>query len=199
MTSPTRARFEDASRGDQDAVEGLLQELLPGLRGYLRRHGGGAVGAVESSSDLAQSVCREVLEHLGDARLEWRGEAQFRAWLYNAAMLKLRQRRRFWRADRRDRAREVRPAETGSSGGLEALLRTESTPSGKVLAGEEAERLRRALDELPERYRRIIELSQLEGLGHAEVSGRLGISEANSRMLLSRALARLTTLALRRT
>ena len=59
---------------------------------------------------------------------------------------------------------------------------------------EEVERLRAALSKLPENYRQVIHLAHVDGLSHREIAERLGISEANSRVLLSRALARLATL-----
>ena len=60
---------------------------------------------------------------------------------------------------------------------------------------EESERTRQLLAELPEHYRRVIELARVEGLPHREIAERMRISEPASRMLLTRALARLTALA----
>ena len=190
----------DASQGGASAVEALLALHLPGLEGYVRRHAGGLPRDKESAADVVQSVCREVLERLRDERLEYRGEAEFRGWLYEAALLKIKSRRRYWAAERRDPKRERRGARgsaSGSGGGAaldELLPHQATTPSADAASAEEAERVRRRLDELPERYRRVIELAHLEDLSHREIAERLEITEGASRMLLSRALARLSSL-----
>jgi RNA polymerase sigma-70 factor (ECF subfamily) len=59
---------------------------------------------------------------------------------------------------------------------------------------EEAERFRRAFEELDGPEREVVALFHVEGLTHAEVAKRLGISETNSRERMARALARLARL-----
>jgi RNA polymerase sigma factor (sigma-70 family) len=201
MGKDTQVLVEDASRGDVVAVEGLLERFLPDLRRYLDRNAGALVTAKESSSDLAQSVCREVLERLGTERFVYRGEAEFKQWLYNAALYKIRARQRFYLAAMRDAGREVLLPEGGSEThassepGIPAGS-TLGTPSQAAALNEEVERLRVALSKLPQNYREVIHLAHVEGLSHKEIAERLGISEANSRVLLSRALARLATLGI---
>lgn len=56
------------------------------------------------------------------------------------------------------------------------------------------ERLNGAMRRLPERLRRIIELTQWSGLSHAEAAAELGCSERAARALLYRAKARLAAL-----
>ena len=55
------------------------------------------------------------------------------------------------------------------------------------------ERFEQAFAALPENYRRVVEMHHVEGLSHADIAERLGIQEPHSRVLLSRALARLAT------
>lgn len=194
---------DSASRGDAGAVDELLTRLLPDLRRYLAHNAGALVDAKESSSDLAQSVCREVLERWAGERLEYRGEAEFRQWVFNAALFKLRARRRFYLAAKRDAGRErgagdVGPGSASGSGSDTGLLGVDAaTPSELAEFNEDVERLRAALAKLPENYSRVIHLAHVDGLSHKDIATRLGISEANSRMLLSRALARLATLGVR--
>jgi hypothetical protein len=52
-------------------------------------------------------VCREVLSDLAAQRLEFRGEGEFRKWLFQAADLKLKEKRRYWGAKKRAAARVV--------------------------------------------------------------------------------------------
>jgi DNA-directed RNA polymerase specialized sigma24 family protein len=78
---------------NQEAVEQLLVQHLPGLRAWLRLRMGPGLRARETPDDLVQSVAREVL--LGLDGFEWRGEAAFRHWLYLKAQRKLVDKARF--------------------------------------------------------------------------------------------------------
>lgn len=182
---------ERIASGDPAAVERLLGEHLPAIEGFVRRHAGGLLREREAPSDLAQSVCREVLERLRDGRLRFEGEAQLGAWLRRAAVLKMMTRDRFWRAERREAGRVDAPA----SGQSEARFVDPLTPSREAAVHEELDRLAAALARLPATWREVVVLHHVEGLSHREIAARLGKSETHSRVLLSRALARLATLA----
>jgi RNA polymerase sigma factor (sigma-70 family) len=197
MADPLSQTVASATNGDPAAIEALLVEFLPGLRAWLGRHAGALVAQRETPDDLAQSVCREVLERLGGQRLAFHGEAQFRHWLYQAALHKLQNRRRHHRADRRDVAREVAVDATRSASAaqLVAFVARGTTPSQQIGRREDLLVLERALQSLTEPQRQIICWARLEGLSHAEVAQRLGVTESHSRVLLARAMARLARLA----
>lgn len=178
-----------AAAGDQPSLDALLTRFLPGLRAFLAREAGALVRARESVSDLAQSVCREVLERLRDERFEYRGEAQFVRWLQQAAVHKLQNRHRFYRADKRDAGRELTP--DGSNAGLAGIAATGGTPSAGAARQEQDAELVAALAKLTERDRQVIQLCHFDGRSHEEVAGILGVTESHSRVLLARALARL--------
>jgi DNA-directed RNA polymerase specialized sigma24 family protein len=89
---------------NQEAVEQLLVQHLPGLRAWLRLRMGPGLRARETPDDLVQSVAREVL--LGLDGFEWRGEAAFRHWLYLKAQRKLVDKARFVSAEQRTPAKE---------------------------------------------------------------------------------------------
>ncbi|TAH34900.1 MAG: sigma-70 family RNA polymerase sigma factor [Planctomycetota bacterium] len=172
-----------AAAGDAAAMHELLLRHLPGLERFLARNAGDLIAAKESRSDLAQSVCREVLERLATDRLQFRSEPEFRHWLYEAALFKLRNRHRYYRARKRDAAAE-------RSGAASAPADT-TGPGSKVRRREQQERLAAALQLLPEPEREIVRLAHLEGLAHAAIAERLGITESHSRTRLARALAKL--------
>jgi len=64
MGDELESLVHSASRGDGIAIDELLHRYLPGLRAFVRLRASPAVRAKESASDIAQSVCREVLEDL---------------------------------------------------------------------------------------------------------------------------------------
>ena len=182
----------DQTEPDPD-VDDLLIEHLPGLRAYVRLRSGPQIRARDTSSDLVQSVCAEVLAER--SRFEFRGGAAFRRWLYQATEHKLVERARFWRAEKRDAGREVAAGDGADSSdvildGYANLF----TPSRDACAREEVDRLERAFDALPQSYRDVITMSRFLGYSHTEIAQQSGRNEGAVRTQLSRALARLSEL-----
>ncbi len=184
-----------ASHGDEAAIELLLSEHRPAIERFMLRNAGALLRERESASDLAQSVCREVLARLRDGRIRFQGEAEFKQWLYRAAVLKMMSRQRYWQAERRDagEARERDLAPPDPSGGGEVFV-DHATPSQDAALLEEVDRFAQALARLPQDYGEVIALYHLEGLSHEQIAVRKGITNAHSRVLLARALSRLSKL-----
>ena len=185
---PRSAAVAPAGAGAPAPVDGrglplqeLLERHLPDLRSYLRRRARGLLAARESASDLAQSVCREVIEHVERFEHGEDGaEQSFRAWLYRTAERKLVSRYRYYTAIKRDGG----PAAEGAS-----LGPLPHTPSQQVAAREELAAAEAALARLEAPYREAILLSRIEGLSHAEIARRMGRSEGAVRNLVYRGLA----------
>ncbi len=163
-----------------------LQAQLPALRAYVRLRASPDLRAHESCSDVVQSVCVEMLGEA--ARLELRGPAALRRWLFRAAERKLVDRVRYWRAQKRAAARVVDAADV-----LEGYA-TLCTPSQAAAATEEVARIERAFDALPPDYRDVIAATRLLGLSHADLAAESGRTPGAVRTQLCRALARLSEL-----
>ena len=100
-----QALAEAAAGGDSGALEELLARYLDSLRAFVRLRAGPLVRMRESSSDLVQSTCREVLEHAD--RFRFASEGAFKSWLFTTALRKIQNRRDFYRAQKRDVLREA--------------------------------------------------------------------------------------------
>src|SRR5262245_17815674 len=155
--SDSGALVDRASRGDSIAVDELIERHLPGLRAYVRLRFGGMLRAKESASDVVQSACREVLGNLD--RFRFGGEAGFKAWLYETAARKIADRAEYWKAERRDPAREAQPvaeprpgaSSTGAADArLEEVVRSIASPSQAAMGNETLERVERAFAQLSE-------------------------------------------------
>ncbi len=196
MSDETRELVSHASKGERPAIDELLARFLPGLRAFIRMRAGPLIRRRESESDLAQSVCREVLEHVD--RFQYGDEAGFKRWLYTTALRKILHRHDYWAADKRAIGREEpRPASAPSQAGDDPLYnayRTFSTPSQHVIQREQIERVEKAFDQLRDEQREIISLAHVVGLSRAEIAEQLGKSEGAVRTMLSRALAELADL-----
>ena len=191
MTDDNQRLVDAAANGDRAAAAALLQAYLPGLRAYIRLKMGDRIRQRESCSDLVQSVCREVLEHLD--QFQHSGEAAFKRWLFTMAARKIGHRHEYWNAERRDPARELPLAANSSRGGDDALLlqayRQLGTPSREVIAREAVAHMERAFDRLPEHYRQVILMARILGMSRAEMAAELERSEPAVGNLLFRALA----------
>lgn len=181
-----RELIERATDGDAAAREDLLAESIPTLVDFLRARMGPLLRSQETSVDLAQSVCREVLQDL--PTFEYRGDGAFVRWLQTRAEYKLLKRCRFYKQERRDVTRQGPSIDHLPDVGQPA---DPLTPSHDARALEELDRLRDALDRLPPDYREVIVLSRIVGLTPEQVAARMGRSRTAIWTLLSRALARL--------
>src|SRR5262249_47217615 len=100
--------------------------------------------------------------------------------------------RQYRQTAKRDLGREV-PLEppTSSSGVGTPVAADTPTPSRQVMAAEEADRIRQAIDQLPEDYRRVIVARYLDGRSFDEIAKQMERSENAVRKLWFRALERL--------
>jgi RNA polymerase sigma factor (sigma-70 family) len=184
--------YERAATGDGASLDALLARYLPQLHAYVRVRLSGDLRARESSMDVVQSVCRDVLGERG--RFDFRGEERFRAWLFTAALNKIRDKYRFHRGAGRDVRREQEPpAELDA-----AIARDLLTPSQDAIAGETARQVREALAELGEDHREVITLARIVGLPHRVIAEVMDRSEEATRQLLGRALVQFTLVLKRR-
>jgi RNA polymerase sigma-70 factor, ECF subfamily len=192
MSKETEKLALAAANGDQQAVEVLLERHLPGLRAFVRLRAGEELRQKESSSDLVQSVCREVLQHID--RFQYPSEAAFRQWLYTTAMRKIMNRAEYWRTEKRGGGRNEAMPSTEDDAQLMRTYKTFSSPSKQVMLKEELERIERAFQLLPDEYREVITLAHIVGLSRAEIAVQMGKSEGAVRVLLHRALAKVSEL-----
>lgn len=162
-------------------LEARVAALLPALRAYVRVRMGPELRAREESSDIVQSVAREILGHT--ERFQHGGDSGFRDWLFTTAHRKVVNHLEHWRAQKRSGAREaVLPPELADLG---------PSPSRHASAREELAAVEAAFDVLTEEQREAVTCSRLLGFTSAEIAQRMGKSEVAVRKILSRGMARL--------
>lgn len=169
-------------------VDALFARHLPPLVAFVRARAGRAVAARESAIDIAQSVCREVLQDMG--KLEYRSDEAFRGWLFMQASRKILDRNRFLHRERRDVSREQErgPSDAEAESLLTAYA-TLGTPSRCASAREELARIEAAVETLPEAQRDAVAMSRLMGMGYADIAQLMNLSESAVRGLVARGLA----------
>ncbi len=177
------ALLEGLRAGDAQALEALMDRYAARVYRLAFAVTRNAADAEEVAQDVFLSVFRHV------QRFE--GRSALGTWIYrvtaNAALNKRRGMRQavetsleaWLPAFRADGHREGEPA----------LLRADwtQTPERELLARETREVLQRALDRLPDRYRAVLVLRDVEGLSSEEVAQVLGDSVAAVKSCLHRA------------
>jgi RNA polymerase sigma-70 factor (ECF subfamily) len=157
-----RAWMIEAQSGDTTSYEKLLLELLPHLRGFVRRRLGdrGGLGGVAGLEDVVQNVCLSIHR----ARHTYRSERPFAPWLHAVARNAVID---HVRAQARRTRREI-------------SIDAEGVPEPAAQAPRQvalSRELTRALAEIPPRQREAVELIQLRELSVAEAAARVGVSQ----------------------
>jgi RNA polymerase sigma-70 factor (ECF subfamily) len=176
-----------ARTGDRAAIEQLLVAHLPLIHAYVRTRLHGRLAARETTLDVVQSVCRQILA--SPSPPEPRDLEHWKACLFAAAWNKMREQARRHASARRSAAREERSLDHDPVT-VAAFL---GTPSQAAIGNEVAAALQDALAALREDQREVLSLSRLAGLSHRAIGELLGRSEDAVRKLHGRALLALAT------
>lgn len=180
---------------------GYLGQLLELYANYLRVLAASNIGrrlrARVSPSDVVQETFFEA--HRDFAKFNGHTEREFMAWLRRILVNNLaRLVERHLQADKRDVRREVslqavRKSVERSTMRLESVIadRRMASPSSLCIRQERAVLLANELAALPDDYRDVLVLRNLEGLSFGEVADRMGRSAGAVRMLWLRALENL--------
>ncbi len=190
MSDDTRMVFDRARAGDARSLDSLVVQHLPSLLAFVRLQAGPLVRGKESLRDVVQSACVEALRDA--AGFEYRGDAQFRRWLFTQALNKIRNKHRHHRAQRRAAEREV--PDHGDEAAALAEGYATLTPSRVAMGREEIGRLEAAFAKLPEDQREAVLLRRVVGMEYGEIAAAMAKKEGAVRTLVYRGVARLATL-----
>ena len=165
--------------GDYDAFEVLFQR-------YSDRVYGIALGMVRNDAE-AQDIVQETFLSAFRKLHTFRRESPFRGWLFriasNASLMRLRTRRR-----RPEVPLEIRRPGFDDDGGHERPIVDWSPLAGQVLENEElGGRLRRAIDDLPDKYRVVLQMADYEHRTMKEIGVALELSVPAVKTRLHRA------------
>jgi RNA polymerase sigma-70 factor, ECF subfamily len=155
--------------GDAGAFQRLFASLAPAVHAFFVR----AVSDRSAVDDLAQTTFLKV--HA--ARRLWRRGERVRPWVFTiAARVRVDWLRARGRAASEPLEEEVADADVPSV-----------DPGAEIDLRQRSERVRAALEALPESQRIVVHLHRFEGLGFADIGRILGISEGAARVRAFRA------------
>jgi RNA polymerase sigma-70 factor (ECF subfamily) len=172
----------DANPIDVNAApspETLFQDYAPRVYTLARR----MLGNEADAEDVTQDVLLQVLRKLDT----FRGQSAFPTWLHritvNAALAHRRKRAQ------REEHREPDPLERFESNGhmAQPVRRWSVEPDQAMLDRETQQLIEDAIGRLPEMYRDVYVLADVEGLANAEIGEMLGLSLSAVKSRLHRA------------
>lgn len=172
--------------GDQAAFEQVVRTYGGRLLAVTRR----IVGSDEDARDIVQDAFLNAFKNLD----KFEGNSRFSTWLHriavNAALMKLRTRKR-----RPEQSIEALLPAFLDDGHHEERFQSWEEPVDKAMERAETRQLVRAkIDELPEGYRTVLVLRDIEGLDTEETAKMLGLSVNATKIRLHRARQALRTM-----
>jgi RNA polymerase sigma-70 factor (ECF subfamily) len=189
-SAETQQLLRQARAGDAEAVDQLFTRHRAYVGQFVRLRLDPRLRARVDPSDVVQEAQLEAARRL-DSFLR-QPPMPFRLWLRQLAGDRLLMLRRYHLgAARRAVHREVVLPEESSLVLARQLLAREATPSQHADQREMAQRVGRAVAQLPEADREILLMRTFEGLSFEEVAYTLGIDPAAARKRHGRALLRL--------
>ncbi len=181
------ALVERLKRGEDDAFETMIRLYGPRLLAVARR-------ILHNNEDDAQDALQDALLAAARKIDTFHADARLSTWLHrvtvNAALMKLRTRRR--RPEISIDALLPRFKEDGHQ--IDPPAPWDLAPDAPLRSAETAAAVRAAIHELPDAYRTVLLLRDIEGLDTAESAEALGISENAVKTRLHRARQALRTL-----
>ena len=184
---PTPRKIEDRdaaliraiNAGDADRFYELVQRYQQALYNFGLR----MCGNVADTEDMVQDTFLNVFRYLKDFRFE----SQFKNWLYRVATstcIKRRRRSKF-APERELSLDEFLPGDESAM--VRETPRWAREPLDRLLDEELAEKLQQAIVALPEKYRLVLVLRDMEGFSTEEAAQILSLTSSNVKVRLHRA------------
>ncbi len=142
------------------------------------------------AADVTQEVFVKVFRHIGS----FHGDASLRTWIYRIALHEASNQRRWWSRHKKqeltiDAQHENEDGESLCLG--DTLAATTHSPLECACQSEASERITEALRTIPEAFRTVVVLREIEGFGYEEIAEMLNVNLGTVKSRLTRGRAAL--------
>ncbi len=172
--------------GSEAAAEQLVREHIGWMRGLALR----ILGASDLADDCVQDAFINAFRHIQ----KFHGDSALKTWLHrivvNTALMRLRKLKRL----NEQAIDELQPEYDAAEHRIAPPYQQMATPTEILESEDQRSQVLEAISQLPESYRIVLLLRDIEELTTAEVAARLQLSEANVKVRLHRGRAALKTL-----
>ncbi len=191
LTSEEAALVAELQAGSEEAFSQLIARYHQPLYSLIAR----SLHDPADASDITQEVFIKVFRNIRS----FHGEASLRTWLYRIALHEASNQRRWWSRHKRQEIAMDAPLgscpdadfEEGQSLGA-TLADGHCSPFDEAAQGQLRERVEAALREVPEVFRTVIVLREIEGFTYDEISEilQVNLGTVKSRLMRGRAALR---------
>ena len=175
---------EELKAGSEQAFALLIAQYSHGVYSLIAR----SLRDPADAADVTQDVFVKVFRNISS----FHGEACLRTWIYRIALREASNQRRWWSRHKRqelaiDEAHENDEGETFCL--ADALAAGDASPFDNVVSAEQQRRLEAALATLPDVFREVVVLREIEGFGYEEIAEILKVTVGTVKSRLARGRA----------
>src|SRR5579862_85336 len=192
ITTEDAALVADLKAGSEDAFAVLIAQYHQPLYSLIARSLNDPADAADITQEVFIKVFRSIRSFHGDSTL--------RTWLYRIALREASNQRRWWSRHKKQEITIDSPYESGAddeSNGLclSATLADHSeSPFDHAAQAEVRERVEGALRQLPEAFRTVVILREIEGFAYEEIAEILSVNLGTVKSRLTRGRSALRAL-----
>jgi len=175
------AIIEQLQSGSEEAFAWLISRYQQPLYSLIYR----ILPNPGDAADITQDVFIKVFRGIS----RFHGEASLRTWIYRIALHEALNQRRWWSRHRRQELTLTNDEEDQPSSIVEHLVDTHESPFDAAASSEIAGHVESALREVPEPFRTVVVLRDIEGFGYEEIADILNanLGTVKSRLMRGRA------------
>jgi len=177
------------------ALKDGLEKYRPYLNLLARANLGDALKNRVEASDIVQLTLLDA--HRDQEKFEGDHELQYRAWLKKILMHRILEQARYWKAQKRDVARDVdlQRHVQDSFQRVDDWLEASQTSPSMIAHGNDMElKLCAAVEQLPDDLREVVVMHHFEGLKLVEIAAKIDCDQTTVGRRLFRGLKKLTEL-----
>jgi RNA polymerase sigma-70 factor (ECF subfamily) len=184
ITTEDVALVADLKAGSEEAFAVLIAQYHQPLYSLIAR----SLNDPADAADITQEVFIKVFRSIRG----FHGESSLRTWLYRIALHEASNQRRWWSRHKKqeitiDSSFEADPDAENSHLSLAATLADRSdSPFDHALQAEVRERVEAALRQIPEAFRTVVILREIEGFAYEEIAEILNVNLGTVKSRLTR-------------
>ena len=191
ITTEEAALVADLKAGSEDAFAILIAQYHQPLFSLIAR----SLNDPTDAADITQEVFIKVFRSIRG----FHGESSLRTWLYRIALHEASNQRRWWSRHKKQELTIDSPAESVDSNDegmtLAATLADQSdSPFDCAAQAELRQRVEAALREVPEAFRTVVVLREIEGFAYEEIAEILNVNIGTVKSRLTRGRSALRAL-----
>lgn len=192
VSTEDAALVADLKAGSEDAFAILIAQYHQPLYSLIAR----SINDPADAADITQEVFIKVFRSIRG----FHGDASLRTWLYRIALHEASNQRRWWSRHKKQEITIDSPynrEDDGNAVCLSATLADDgNSPFDNVAQNEVRERVEAALRQIPESFRTVVVLREIEGFAYEEIAEILDVNLGTVKSRLTRGRSALRALIL---